>query len=89
MRYSFSLFLQSVSKFLGLTGQFFSSHLHTHAVGIENPRSSLLTANGNVKSYLFCSILESTVVRSEMEVVLRCKNYVQVDALTVEILSLT
>ena len=35
------------------------------------------------KSYLFCSILESAVVRSEMEVVLRCENYVQVDALTV------
>ena len=31
------------------------------------------------KSYLFCSILESAVVRSEMEFVLRCENYVQVD----------
>ena len=36
-----------------------------------------------MKSYLFCSILESAEVRSEMEVVLRCENYVQVDALTV------
>ena len=36
-----------------------------------------------IKSYLFCFILESAVVRSEMEVVLRCENYVQVDALTV------
>ena len=35
------------------------------------------------KSHLFCSILESAVVRSEMAVVLRCENYVQVDALTV------
>ena len=35
------------------------------------------------KSYLFCSVLESAVVRSEMEVVLRCENYVQVDTLTV------
>ena len=34
-------------------------------------------------SYLFCYILESGVVRSEMEVVLLCENYVQVDALTV------
>ena len=32
---------------------------------------------------MFCSILESAVVRSEMKVVLRCENYVQVDALTV------
>ena len=32
---------------------------------------------------MFCSILESAVVRSEMEVVLRCEIYVQVDALTV------
>ena len=36
-----------------------------------------------IKSYLFCSILESAVVRIEMEVVLRCENYVQVDALAV------
>ena len=35
------------------------------------------------KSFLFCFVLESTVVQSEMEVVLRCENYVQVDALTV------
>ena len=35
-----------------------------------------------IKSYLFCSILESAVVRIEMEVVLQCENYVQVDALT-------
>ena len=35
------------------------------------------------KSYLFCSILESAVVRSEIEVVLRCENYVQDDALSV------
>ena len=33
--------------------------------------------------YLISFILESAVVRSEMEVVLRCENYVQVDALTV------
>jgi len=36
-----------------------------------------------MKSYLFCFILESAVVQSELEVVLRCENYVQVDALTV------
>ena len=36
-----------------------------------------------MKFYLFSFILESAVVRSEMEVVLRCKNYIQVDALTV------
>ena len=36
-----------------------------------------------IKSYLFCSILESAVERSEMDVVLRRENYVQVDALTV------
>ena len=36
-----------------------------------------------IKSYLFCFILESVVVRSEMEVVLRCENDVQFDALTV------
>ena len=36
-----------------------------------------------IKSYLFCSTLESAAVQSEMEVVLRCKNDVQVDALTV------
>ena len=32
---------------------------------------------------MFCSILESAAVRSEMEVVPRCENDVQVDALTV------
>ena len=32
---------------------------------------------------MFCFILESAVVQSEIEVVLRCKNYVQVEALTV------
>ena len=31
-----------------------------------------------IKSYLFCFIVESTVVRSEMEVVLLYDNYVQV-----------
>ena len=36
-----------------------------------------------IKSYLFCSILESAMARSEMEVLLRCENYIQVDALTV------
>ena len=36
-----------------------------------------------MKFYLFSFILESAVVRSEMEVVLRCEDYVQVDALTV------
>ena len=36
-----------------------------------------------MKSYLFCSILESAVVRSEMEVVLRCQNNVQVHPLSV------
>ena len=36
-----------------------------------------------IQTYLFCSILESATVRSEMEVVLRCGNDVQVDALTV------
>ena len=36
-----------------------------------------------IKSYLSCSILESAAVRSEMKVVLRCENDVQVDALTV------
>ena len=36
-----------------------------------------------MKFYLFSFILESAVVRSEMEVVLRCENYVQVNALTV------
>ena len=36
-----------------------------------------------IKSYLFCHILESAVVPSEMEVVLRCENDVQFDALTV------
>ena len=36
-----------------------------------------------MKFYLFRFILESAVVRSEMEVVLRCKDYIQVDALTV------
>ena len=36
-----------------------------------------------IKSYLFCFILESAVVRSETEVVLRCENDVQFDALTV------
>ena len=35
-----------------------------------------------MKSYLFCSILESSVVGSEMKVVLRCENYVQANALT-------
>ena len=32
---------------------------------------------------MFCSILESAAVRREMEVVPRCENDVQVDALTV------
>ena len=32
---------------------------------------------------MFCSILESAAVRSEMEVVPRCENDVEVDALTV------
>ena len=70
-----------------LLHQYVIIHLvRTQAIG--NPRSHLQTANGNFKkyerkSYLFCSILESAVVRSEMEVVLRCENYVQVDALTV------
>ena len=36
-----------------------------------------------MKFYLFSFILQSAVVRSEMEVVLRCEDYVQVDALTV------
>ena len=36
-----------------------------------------------MKFYLFSFILESAVVRSEMEVVLRCKDYIQVDSLTV------
>ena len=36
-----------------------------------------------IKSYLFCHILESAVVPSEMEVVLRCENDVQFDALIV------
>ena len=36
-----------------------------------------------MKFYVFSFILESAVVRSEMEVVLRCEDYVQVDALTV------
>ena len=36
-----------------------------------------------MKSYLFCSILESAVVRSEMEVVLRFQNNVQVHPLSV------
>ena len=36
-----------------------------------------------MKFYVFSFILESAVVRSEMEVVLRCKNYIQVDSLTV------
>ena len=36
-----------------------------------------------MKFYLFSFILESAVVRSEMEVVLRCEDYVQVHALTV------
>ena len=31
----------------------------------------------------FCFILESAVVRNEMEVFLRCENYIQVEALTV------
>ena len=70
-----------------LLHQYVIIHLvRTQAIG--NPRSHLQTANGNFKkyerkSYLFCSILESAVVRSEIEVVLRCENYVQVDALTV------
>ena len=33
-----------------------------------------------MKFYLSSFILESAVVRSEMEVVLRCEDYVQVDA---------
>ena len=33
-----------------------------------------------MKFYLFSFIRESTVVRSEMEVVLRYENYVQADA---------
>ena len=36
-----------------------------------------------MKFYVFSFILESAVVRSEMEVVLRCKDYIQVDSLTV------
>ena len=36
-----------------------------------------------MKFYAFSFILESAVVRSEMEVVLRCKDYIQVDSLTV------
>ena len=36
-----------------------------------------------MKFYLFSFILESAVVRSEMEVVLQRENYVQVDSLTV------
>ena len=47
---------------------------------------TLLLVNGKqkeIKSYLFCFILESVVVRSEMEVVLRCENDVKFDALTV------
>ena len=36
-----------------------------------------------MKFYLFSFIQESAVVRSEMEVVLQCENYVQVDSLTV------
>ena len=39
--------------------------------------------NKNMKSYLFCFILESAVVRSEVEVVLPCENDVQFDTLTV------
>ena len=38
--------------------------------------------NLQIKSYLFCSILESAAVRCEMEAVLRCENDVHVDALT-------
>ena len=36
-----------------------------------------------MKFYLFSFILESAVVRSEMEVVLRGKAYIKVDSLTV------
>ena len=36
-----------------------------------------------MKFYVFSFILESAVVRSEMEVVLRCKDNIQVDSLTV------
>ena len=36
-----------------------------------------------VKRKSFCFILESAVVRNEMEVFLRCENYIQVEALTV------
>ena len=39
--------------------------------------------NLRIKSYLFCSILESAAVRCEMETILRCENDVHVDALTV------
>ena len=38
--------------------------------------------NLQIKSYLFCSILESAPVRCEMEPVLRCENDVHVDFLT-------
>ena len=36
-----------------------------------------------MKFYLISFILESSVVQSEMEVVLRCEDYVQVDVSTV------
>ena len=36
-----------------------------------------------LKSYLFCSILESAAVRRKIGVALRCENDVQDDALTV------
>ena len=36
-----------------------------------------------VKRKSFCFILESAVVRDEMEVFLRCENHIQVEALTV------
>ena len=59
---------------------------YTAYVNTYHRRPTLLFVNCKWKlnkRKSFCFILESAVVRNEMEVVLRCENYVQVDALTV------
>ena len=59
---------------------------YTEYVNTHHRRPTLLFVNCKWKlnkRKSFCFILESAVVRNEMEVVLRCENYVQVDALTV------
>ena len=59
---------------------------YTAYVNTNHRRPTLLFVNCKWqlnKRKSFCFILESAVVRNEMEVFLRCENYIQVEALTV------